>query len=183
MPSTIDEEKFASQKTLDLSKPQGTAQGLPVKHIAHQEYPRCAYRHPVVPYREELHRNAQHEIVHRELVATEHKVHVCHTKAEFEQKLKEGYVAEPYIPQAPPDPTEHLYETVANEVEKRAERRNGGRGAKANTDAKIDPIAAQKLLLSRGYTCDTPADADIFFAKLAPEEQASFLMNLAEAKS
>ena len=83
MPTTIDEERFSSQETLDLSKPQGTAQGLPVKQIAHQEYPRCVYRHPVEPYREVLHRNVNHEVVERELVATEHLVHVCQHKDEF----------------------------------------------------------------------------------------------------
>ncbi len=109
MPTTIDEEKFAGQETLDLSKPQGTAQGLPVKQIPHQEYPKCAYKHPVEPYREVLHRNTQHEVVERELVATEHLVHICHTEQEFKKKLSEGWVAKPYIPQAPPDPTESLY--------------------------------------------------------------------------
>ena len=115
MPTTIDEERFSSQETLDLSKPQGTAQGLPVKQIAHQEYPRCVYRHPVEPYREVLHRNVNHEVVERELVATEHLVHVCQHKDEFKRKLSEGWVAEPYIPQAPPDPTESLYRSPAKQ--------------------------------------------------------------------
>jgi hypothetical protein len=109
MPTTIDEEKFASQETLDMSKPQGTAQGLPVKQIPHQEYPRCVYKHPVEPYCEVLHRNTRHEVVDRELVATEHLVHVCQHEQEFKKKLSEGWVAEPYIPVAPPDPTEALY--------------------------------------------------------------------------
>lgn len=119
MPTTIDEEKFVAQETLDLSKPQGTAQGLPVKQIPHQEYPKCVYKHPVEPYREVLHRNTQHEVVERELLATEHLVHVCQHEQEFKKKLSEGWVAEPYIPQAPPDPTEHLYNKVTDEVVKR----------------------------------------------------------------
>lgn len=112
MPSTIDEEKFASQETLDLSKPQGTTHGLPVKQIPHQEYPRCVYKHPVEPFREVVHRNTQHEVVHRELVATEHLVHVCNSAAEHKKKLSEGWVEKPYIPQAAPDPTEQLYTKV-----------------------------------------------------------------------
>jgi predicted DNA-binding transcriptional regulator len=131
MPTTIDEEKFVSQETLDLSKPQGTAQGLPVKQIAHQEYPRCVYKHPVEPYREVLHRNTQHEVVERELVATEHLVHVCQDEQEHKKKLSEGWVEEPYIQQAPPDPTEHLYSKVTEEVEKRLgkkQSRDEGKG-------------------------------------------------------
>ena len=116
MPTTIDEEKFASQETLDLSKPQGTAQGLPVKQIVHQEYPRCIYKHPNSPFRVQEHRNVNHEIVHREILATEHRVHVVHSKAEHQQKLTEGWRNEPYIPQAPPDPSEDLYNEVLTEA-------------------------------------------------------------------
>ncbi len=111
-PMEIDEEKFKSQETLDLTKPQGTAQGLPVKQILHQEYPRCVYRHPNGPYKVVEHRNVNHEIVHREVVATEHKVHVCLNKAEFEAKTKDGWVTEPYIQLAPPDPDDELYAKV-----------------------------------------------------------------------
>ena len=113
MPQTIDEEKFAAQETLDMTKPQGSAQGLPVKQIAHAEYPRCAYKHPVAASREILHRNAQHEVVHRELIATEHLVHICQNDTEFRKKLKEGWRAEPYIMQAPPDPTMDVYNSTA----------------------------------------------------------------------
>jgi hypothetical protein len=109
MPFAIDEEKFAKQETLDLSKPQGTQQGLPVKQIPHLEYPRTVYKHPLEPFREVLHRNASHEVVEREIVATEHLVHVVHNEQEFKKKLSEGWVVEPYIAQAPPDATEGLY--------------------------------------------------------------------------
>jgi hypothetical protein len=121
MPLVIDEEKLAKMTVLDLSKPQGFAGGLPVKGIPHYEYPRCVYRHPVEPYREVVHRNANHEVVHRELVATEHQVHVCQNEQEFKKKLKEGWVADPYIAQAPPDPTEHLYRKAAQAAGQAAE--------------------------------------------------------------
>lgn len=109
MPFAIDEERLSQQTTLDMSKPQGTVNGLPVRQIPHHEYPRCVYRHPVEPYREVLHRNVNREVVERELVATEHLTHVCQNAQEFKRKLSEGWVEEPYIPQAPPDLTEQLY--------------------------------------------------------------------------
>jgi hypothetical protein len=114
-PTAIDDEKFASQETLDMSKPQGTPHGLPVKQIPYAEYPRVVYKHPNQPFRVEEHRNVNHEIVHREVVATEHRVHVVHTKAEHEQKTAEGWRNDPYIPQAPPDPTDDLYGEVLAE--------------------------------------------------------------------
>ena len=112
MPQTIDEEKFAHQETLDMTKQQGSPQGLPVKQIPHAEYPRCAYKHPSAPYREVLHRNAQHEVVHRERVATEHLVHVCPNDTEYKKKLKEGWRAQPYIMQTPPDSEMEVYQEV-----------------------------------------------------------------------
>lgn len=113
MPLRIDDESLQDQVTLDLSKPQGTPQGLPVVQISHQEYPRCVYRHPVEPFFEVQHRNVNHEVVHRELVASEHQVFVCQNEMEFKGKMSQGYKREPYIPQAPPDPTEHLYRREA----------------------------------------------------------------------
>lgn len=109
MPFTIDEDRFDKQETLDMSKPQGTTHGLPVKHIPYLEYPKAIYQHPVEPFFEVLHRNVNHEVVHRELVPSEHRVHICADEREFKAKLKEGWVVEPYIPQAAPDPMEHLY--------------------------------------------------------------------------
>ena len=126
MPLAIDEEKFASQETLDLSKPQGTPQGIPVKQIAHAEYPRCVYKHPNAPFFVEEHRNVNHEVVHREVKAAEHRVHVCRTKAEHETMLARGWTNEPYLQQAPPDPTDELYaEMLASDGARR-----GGRGGK-----------------------------------------------------
>lgn len=178
MPFTIDEEKFQSQETLDLSKPQGTKQGLPVVQISHQEYPKCVYKHPVEPYREVVHRNVNHEIVHRELVATEHKVHVVQNAQEFKQKLKEGWVEEPFIPQAPPDPDEHLYTKVTDEVVKRIK----GQKAKPETATEdlLDIAVAQKFLQSRGYTCAMPEDASTFVDNLTATERAGFLKELSE---
>jgi hypothetical protein len=102
MPLAIDEEKFATQTTLDLSKPQGTPQGLPVKQIPHYEFPKIVYLHPRKAYRVVEHRNADHVVVHRENVATEHRAHVCQDQAEFERMERQGYQTEPYIPVAPP---------------------------------------------------------------------------------
>lgn len=113
MPFAIDEEKFSKQETLDLSKPQGTPQGLPVKQIGHLEFPRAVYKHPVEPYRRIEHRNVQHEIVQVETVPTEHLVHICADKKEFDAKIKQGWMKEPYIPAPPIDQTAHLYEEAA----------------------------------------------------------------------
>lgn len=125
MPLTIDDEKFDKQETLDMSKPQGTAQGLPVKQIGHEEYPRCVYKHPNAPFYVEDHRNVNHEVVHREVKAAEHRVHVCHTKGEHEQKLTEGWKNEPYIPQAPPDPMDDLYaEVIAEDLQRKGVQKN-----------------------------------------------------------
>lgn len=109
MPFAIDEERFEKQETLDLSKPQGMAGALPVKQIPHQEYPRVIYLHPVEPYRELVHRNVNHEIVHRELVATEHRTHVVQNEDELKKMLKQGWQKTPYIPVAAPDSDDHLY--------------------------------------------------------------------------
>ncbi len=109
MPLTIDEEKLSKMQTLDMSLPQGSPHGIPVKAIPHLEYPRCVYKHPVETFREVIHRNVNHEVVHRELVPTEHRVHVCHSKAEYDKKISEGWTDKPYIPQAPPDETDALY--------------------------------------------------------------------------
>jgi hypothetical protein len=174
MPQTIDEEKFEKQETLDMSKPQGTAHGIPVKQIPHMEYPKCVYRHPVEPYREVLHRNTSHEVVERELVATEHKVHVCQNAEEHKKKLSEGWVAEPYIPQAPPDPTEALYSKVTEEVTKRIGKKQ------ATDDPKLDLVAAQKFLQSRGYQCDDLDDAQDFINALKTKDRAGFLKELGE---
>jgi hypothetical protein len=125
MPAEIDEEKFASQETLDLSRPQGTPQGLPVRQIPHQEYPRVVYKHPNAPFYVEEHRNVNHEVVQREVKSAEHRTHVVGTKTEHEQKLADGWRNEPYIQLAPPDPMDDLYgEVIAEDIAKKS-----GRGA------------------------------------------------------
>ncbi len=116
MPTGIDEKQMGKQETLDLSRPQGTPHGLPVKQIPHQEYPRCVYKHPVSPFREVFHRNVNHEVVHREVVATEHKIYICQSEAEFKKKLAEGYITKPYIPEAPPDPDDVIYRASEKET-------------------------------------------------------------------
>jgi hypothetical protein len=108
-PLAIDDEKFAKQETLDMSKPQGTPHGLPVKQIAHLEYPRAVYKHPLEPFQRIEHRNAQREVVQVEVVPTEHLVHVCQDETEFDTRLKQGWVTKPYIPKAPEDPATDLY--------------------------------------------------------------------------
>ncbi len=133
MPLTIDEEKFASQETLDLTKPQGTAHGLPVKQIAHAEYPRCVYKHPNKPFYVVEHRNANHEVAHREIKSAEHRVHVCLSRAEHEHKLADGWVEHPYIQLAPPDPMDDLYaEVIAEDVARKA----GSKGKPPQEPAK-----------------------------------------------
>lgn len=121
MPQAIDDEKFATQETLDMTKPQGTAHGLPVKHIPHMEFPRCVYKHPNAPFFVEEHRNVNHEVVHREVKSAEHRVHVCANKAEHDQKLAEGWKNEPYIQLAPPDPMDTLYaEVIAEDIARKS---------------------------------------------------------------
>jgi hypothetical protein len=180
MPQTIDEEKLATMQVLDLSKPQGYAQGLPVKQIPIVEYPRCIYKHPAEPYREMLHRNVNHEVVHRELVATEHKVHIVENKDEHKKKLAEGWTDEPYIPQAAPDPDEHLYSKVTDEVVKRIGKNRTQKDGKPQTGSELDLVEAQKFLRSRGYECSKPEDASDFVKALTPVEQAAFVKELAE---
>jgi hypothetical protein len=127
MPQTIDEEKFASQETLDMSKPQGTAQGLPVKQIPVEMYPCCVYKHPNAPFFVEEHRNVNHEIVHREVKSAEHRVHVCKDKAEHEAKLADGWKNEPYIQLAPPDPMDDLYaDVIAEDIARKSGRKSEG---------------------------------------------------------
>lgn len=178
MPTAIDEGKFASQETLDLSKPQGTAQGLPVKQIPHQEYPRAIYRHPNAPFYVEEHRNVNHEVVHREVKSSEHRVHVCHSKSEHELKLKEGWKNEPFIQLAPPDPMDDLYaEVIAEDI-----ARKGGRKKQGPEESKpeINLPDAQKFLQSRGYASETPDAAAKFIGELSVTERAGFVRELAD---
>lgn len=112
MPFTIDEERFLKQETLDMTRPQGTPQGLPVKQIPHHDYPRVMYKHPNEPFRTIVHRNTRHEVVEEETVPAEALTCTVRSEHEMKQKIKEGWTATPYVQQAPPDPNAHLYEAA-----------------------------------------------------------------------
>jgi hypothetical protein len=112
-PFAIDEDRLTTDPakikpgvqplaSLDPAKP-------PVKSIAHLEFPRCVYKHPNEPFRKIEHRNAHHELVNVETVPSEHLSKVVNDKKELDAALKEGWVKEPYIPEAPPDPNAALY--------------------------------------------------------------------------
>lgn len=182
MPNTIDEERFGSQETLDLSKPQGTAQGLPVKQIPHQEYPRVVYKHPNAPFYVEEHRNANHEVVHREVKSAEHRTHVCQSKAEHGRKLDEGWKNEPYIQLAPPDPMDDLYgEVIADDIARKGGRKKQvSEGSKSTPEPEIDLAAAQRFLQSRGYKPEDPDDAAEFIGALTATERTGFIKELGE---
>ena len=112
MPSTIDEAKMQGKAepgqdstvlvALDPHHP-------PTKPIPHMEFPRVVYKPPLEPFRTIEHRNARHELVEEEVVATEHLTMLVKDKTELEKALKDGWLREPYIPATPPDPKQHLY--------------------------------------------------------------------------
>lgn len=110
MPFAVDEEKISQKPghqtltALDPAKP-------PVKEIPHLEFPRVIYKHPKEPFRTIVHRNAQHEVVDQERVPSENLARVVKDAAELEAALKEGWVKEPYVPKAAPNPDEALYES------------------------------------------------------------------------
>ena len=111
MPLAIDEEALKKRETLDVSAPQGTAHGLPVKSIPHYEFPRVVYLHPSEPFMKIEHRNDRREIVQVETVATEHEAKTVGDADELEAALAEGYVLVPYLQKAPPDPRAKIYKT------------------------------------------------------------------------
>lgn len=115
MPQTIDIEKFKTQMTFDVSAPQGSPTGIPVKQIPYMEYPRVVYKHPLEPFRTILHRNTKQEVVREEIVATEHIALKVEDEAGLKKAMKEGYELKPYVPQAPPDPDAHLYSKQGEE--------------------------------------------------------------------
>lgn len=108
MPFAVDDEAMTDRPgkaaivSMDPAKP-------PVKQIPHAEYPRVVYRHPKEPFKVIVHRNTQHEIVEEERVPSEHLSKVVNDAKELAVALKDGWVKEPYIPQAPPDPNANLY--------------------------------------------------------------------------
>jgi hypothetical protein len=137
MPFAIDEKATRKMMNWNTSRPQevapdplpegwlGTAGGgLPVKQIPHYEFPTVLYLHPNAPTRTVVHRNQQHEVVDEEIIPTEHLTQLigcpAHSKEggpkecadcnkALEAALAEGWVKEPYIPEAPAKPGDDLY--------------------------------------------------------------------------
>lgn len=111
-PFAIDEDRMQSKPTpgqdsqvlvsLDPHKP-------PVKPIPHMEFPRVVYRHPLEPFTTIEHRNARHELVEEEVLATEHLTMSVADKKELDKAIKEGWTTEPYIQQALPNRKPDLY--------------------------------------------------------------------------
>ena len=108
MPFTVDEDALKDKPgkpaiiSMDPAKP-------PVKPIPFSEYPRVVYKHPTEPYRVVIHRNTQHEIVEEEHIPSEHLCRMVNDAKELSAALKEGWVKEPYIAPALPDPNANLY--------------------------------------------------------------------------
>jgi hypothetical protein len=104
MPFAIDEERFQQKPgedgagtlvSMDLHHP-------PVKSIPHAEFPKLVYKHPKEPFGTIAHRNAKHEIVHEEVVPNEHLTLVVSDRSALAKALKDGWLEQPYIQQAPP---------------------------------------------------------------------------------
>jgi hypothetical protein len=136
MPFTIDHAAAKKQMFYDPSKPQekvpevlpenwlGTSsRGLPVREIPFYAFPCVLYLHPLRPSQEIEHRNDRMELVHTEIVPTEHLTKTVSCEAHknggpkdcadcnkvLKAALEEGWVKEPYIPEAPPKKDEDLY--------------------------------------------------------------------------
>jgi hypothetical protein len=115
MPFKVDEERMKT--TLPVMRNGVEVQPLlqmdplkpPVISIPHMEYPRVVYMHPNEPFRTVEHKNANFEVVGTEIVQTEHLSKKVENEDELKAALKEGWVKEPYIPKAPPDPNANLY--------------------------------------------------------------------------
>jgi len=107
LPRAIDENKMNPTSgevilSLDMAKP-------PTKEIPIAEFPRVVYKHPKEPYVLVEHRNNMHAVVHTEMVPAEHKTRLVQNKSELAEAMKDGWVKEPYIPKAAPEPTADLY--------------------------------------------------------------------------
>ncbi|HZW05389.1 MAG TPA: hypothetical protein VFF58_00645 [Candidatus Nitrosotalea sp.] len=111
-PFAVDEDRMQSKVvpgqdappllSLDPHKP-------PTKSIPHMEFPRVVYKHPLEPFTTIEHRNARHELVEEEVVATTHLTRTVADKKELELALKEGWVLAPYIAPPLPDRRAGLY--------------------------------------------------------------------------
>lgn len=108
MPFAVDEEKMKGSDTvqqlqsLDIAKP-------PLKSIPFAAFPKVVYKHPKEPFRVVVHRNANYEVVGEERIPSEHLTRKVEDAKELAAALKEGWVKEPYLAQAPPDPNANLY--------------------------------------------------------------------------
>jgi hypothetical protein len=112
-PFAIDEDRMVTDptkvkpgvKTLTSLDPADP----PRKSIPHANFPCVVYKHPKEPFRKVEHRNTAHEIVEVEHVPSEHLTKLVKDDAEMKLALKQGWVKEPYIAEAPPDPNAALY--------------------------------------------------------------------------
>lgn len=109
-PRTIDQEGLRKRMTLDISQPDGSGTGIPVKQIPHAEFPRVLYKHPREPFKKIEHRNTQHEVVEVEVVPAEHLTKLVGNQDDLDRAVEDGWTTEPYIQLAPPDPNAALYE-------------------------------------------------------------------------
>lgn len=109
MPHAIDQEAFSKRHTFDVSQPDGTPTGLPVKQIPHMEYPRVVYKHPTEPFKKIEHRNRAYEIVGIETIPAEHLSMIVNNEKELAKALKDGWMKEPYKAPPLPDPNANLY--------------------------------------------------------------------------
>jgi hypothetical protein len=105
---TIDDNKMSSKSgaelivSLDMAKP-------PTREIEFLEFPRVIYKHPKEPFVKIEHRNNMKELVFTELVPAEHLTRIVNSKAELEKAMKDGWVKDPYVPQAAPSSTDANY--------------------------------------------------------------------------
>jgi hypothetical protein len=135
-PFAIHEEAMKKQHSMNIMRPQeqvpvdlpqnfgGTmSQGIPVKQIAHADFPRIVYMHPNEPTKVVEHRNDRFEVVGTEVVQTEHltkkvacaahldsgvaKCEAC--EKALKEAIAEGWVKEPYIPKPLPKADAGLY--------------------------------------------------------------------------
>jgi hypothetical protein len=122
MPFAIDEDRMVTDptkvkpgvKTLTSLDPADP----PRKSIPHANFPMVVYKHPKEAFRKVEHRNTAHEIVEVEHVPSEHLNKLVRDSAELETALARGWVKEPYIAEAPPDPNAELYADSAESKSK-----------------------------------------------------------------
>lgn len=137
-PLAIDESKMQNQPSGQSGQPQQILSldpaKPPTKSIPHYHFPLVVYKHPVEKFVTIVHRNAKHEVVHEEIVPAEHLTQVVscrehesgglkaceNCQSELKKALKDGWVEEPFVPEAPPDPRARLYEQKRKSEQKSA---------------------------------------------------------------